>query len=83
MHGVNTWKVWGAQSRPLFDVSFEQEIRDRVREFEVLSHTEEQSELVEFSPEEWNVALASLKNGKAAGLGGVRNEALKYSCDNF
>jgi len=69
---------------PLFDVSFEQEIRDKVREFEVLSHIEEHSELVEdFSPEEWNVALASLKNGKAAGLDGIRNEALKYSGDNF
>ena len=68
----------------LFDVSFEQEIRDRVREFEVLSHTEEHSELVEdFSPEEWNVALVSLKNGKAAGLDGFKNEALKYSGDNF
>ena len=44
----------------------------------------EHSELVEdFSSEEWNVALASLKNGKAAGLDGVKNEALKYSGDNF
>ena len=66
MHGMNTWEVWGAQWLALlFDVSFEQEIWDRVREFEVLSHTEEHSELVEdFSPEEWNVALASLKTGR-------------------
>ena len=33
----------------------------------------------DFSIKEWDEAVSSLKCGKAAGLDGVRNEALKYA----
>lgn len=63
-----------------FDATFAQEISEKIRACTVSSSHEGPHVLdADFSIKEWDEAVSSLKCGKAAGLDGVRNEALKYA----
>ena len=65
---------------PFFDAEHAQQISEEVAIYEASSFDEAVTPMDEnFSIKEWDEAVSSLKCGKAAGIDGVRNEALKYS----